>query len=160
MGQLRNWRDWRVERDLRAVKERATSSEQLARRRERRWRKGLEESQMVVFGGRMEGFLQGSLEVGMLRDWRALSCFGSSVLEDGEDGKVGDLGVVVEFGGVGEEVGDGVGGSGALADGEDGKVGDLGVVVEFGGVGEELGDGVGGSGALAERAVAERRRRR
>ncbi|KAK9936612.1 hypothetical protein M0R45_013442 [Rubus argutus] len=34
MGQLRKWRDWRVERDLRAVKDKATSSEQLARVRE------------------------------------------------------------------------------------------------------------------------------
>lgn len=36
-GQLTKERDWRVERDLRAVKERATeSAEQLARRREMR----------------------------------------------------------------------------------------------------------------------------
>lgn len=46
----------------------------------------------------------------MLRDWRALSCLGSSVLEDGADVEV------VEFGGVGEELGDGVGGSGAVAE--------------------------------------------
>lgn len=36
MGQLTNWRDWRVERDLSAVKDKATSTEQLMRRRERR----------------------------------------------------------------------------------------------------------------------------
>jgi hypothetical protein len=65
MGQLRKEREWREERDLRAVKERATSfGEQLVRERERRWRKGLEESQRVAL------FLlwQGSLAVGMLRD--------------------------------------------------------------------------------------------
>ncbi|CAB4298819.1 unnamed protein product [Prunus armeniaca] len=49
----------------------------------------------------------GSLEVGMLRDWRALSWFGSKELEDGEYGVVG-----LEFGGVEEEVRDGVGGEG------------------------------------------------
>lgn len=48
MGQLMNWRDWSVESDLRAVKDKATSSEQLERRRERRWRKGLDESQRVM----------------------------------------------------------------------------------------------------------------
>ncbi|PQM41726.1 hypothetical protein Pyn_12580 [Prunus yedoensis var. nudiflora] len=116
MGQLKNWRDWRVERDLRAVKDKATSSEQLARRRERMWRKGLEESQRVVLGG---GGRVGCRE-----------------LEDGEDGVLGwrslvglgEIGDgifgVVDFGGVREEVGDGVLG-----------------VVDFGGVGEEVGDG-------------------
>jgi hypothetical protein len=96
MGQLRK------ERDLRAVKERAASfGEQLVKERERRWRKGLEESQRVA----LFLFWQESLAVGMLRDWRALSCFGSSVEseEEEEDGD-GVIGV-----GVGEEVGEGVG---------------------------------------------------
>ncbi|KAF5474554.1 hypothetical protein F2P56_006444 [Juglans regia] len=103
MGQLRKEREWREERDLRAVKERATSSaEQLERERERRWRKGLEESQR-----RVALFLlwHGSLEVGMLRDCRALSCFGSSV--EGEEDEEGVVGVGLV--GVGEEVGEGVG---------------------------------------------------
>ena len=47
-GQLMNCKSWREERDLRAVLDKATSSEQLRRRRERRWRKGLEESQSVA----------------------------------------------------------------------------------------------------------------
>lgn len=47
-GQLKKEREWRVESDLRAVEEIWTSSEQLERRRERRWRKGLAESQMVA----------------------------------------------------------------------------------------------------------------
>ncbi len=62
MGQLGKEREWR---DLRAVKERATSfGEQLVRERERRWRKGLEESQRVA----LFLFWQESLAVGMLRD--------------------------------------------------------------------------------------------
>lgn len=81
-GQLMNWRSWSVERDLRAVMERETSEEQLVRRRERRWRKGLEVSQWTA----ALGFEQGSLEVGRLRDWRASSCFGSSVEEVVVDG--------------------------------------------------------------------------
>lgn len=48
MGQLMKLKEVKVERDLRAVTERATSSEQLARVRESRCLKGLEESQMVV----------------------------------------------------------------------------------------------------------------
>lgn len=47
-GQLMNWRSWRVESDSRAVMDNATSSEQLRRRRETRWRKGLDESQRVA----------------------------------------------------------------------------------------------------------------
>lgn len=47
-GQLMNSKSCRVERDLRAVLDKATSSEQLTRRRERRWRNGLEESQRVA----------------------------------------------------------------------------------------------------------------
>ncbi|KAM0972548.1 hypothetical protein ACFX2I_020188 [Malus domestica] len=50
MGQLRDLRDWRVEKDLRAVKEMAMSSEQLVRRMEKKWQNGLEESQRVAFG--------------------------------------------------------------------------------------------------------------
>jgi hypothetical protein len=75
--------------------------------RERRWRKGLEESQskVALFLG-----WQGSLDVGMLRDCRALSCFGSRVEgdEDGDEGEEGEgeVGVV----GVGDDVGEGVGG--------------------------------------------------
>lgn len=48
MGQSTNSRDLRVERDLRAVNDKATSSEQLARRRNTRWRNGSEESQTVA----------------------------------------------------------------------------------------------------------------
>lgn len=48
MGQLMKLREVRVERDLRAVRDKATSSEQLESVRERRWRKGLPESQVVV----------------------------------------------------------------------------------------------------------------
>lgn len=47
-GQLMNCRSWREERDLRAVFERETSSEQLMRCKEMRWRKGLELSQRVA----------------------------------------------------------------------------------------------------------------
>ncbi|CAL1387854.1 unnamed protein product [Linum trigynum] len=47
MGQSAKERDWRVERDLRAVKERETSSEQLERWRETTWQNG-------------EGWAQGS----------------------------------------------------------------------------------------------------
>ena len=46
--QLVKEREWREERDLRAVKERERSEEQLERWREIRWRKGLEVSQMVA----------------------------------------------------------------------------------------------------------------
>lgn len=61
------------------MKERERSDEQLERERERRWRNGEEESQ------RREEVevlvcVQGSLEVGMSSDWRALSCLGSSVV--------------------------------------------------------------------------------
>lgn len=52
-GQLMNWRSWSVERDLRAVMERETSEEQLVRRRERRWRKGLEVSQWTAALGQV-----------------------------------------------------------------------------------------------------------
>lgn len=84
-GQSMNWRSWSVESDLRAVMERETSSEQLMRRSERRWRKGLEVSQWMALW-----FEHGSLVVGRLRDWRALSCFGSRVedmvVEGAEEG--------------------------------------------------------------------------
>ncbi|CAL8114481.1 unnamed protein product [Prunus armeniaca] len=56
--------------------------------------------QWIGGGGRA-----GSLEDGMLRDWRALSWFGSKELEDVVYEVVG-----VEFGGVEKEVRDGVGG--------------------------------------------------
>lgn len=93
MGQLMKLREVRVERDLRAVRDRATSSEQLESVREMRWRKGVEESQVVVEGREWEE--QGSLEVGMLSDWSALSCFGSRVEEEtGEEG----VGVVADGG--------------------------------------------------------------
>ena len=46
--QLVKERERREERDLRAVKERERSVEQLERWREMRWRKGLELSQMVA----------------------------------------------------------------------------------------------------------------
>lgn len=48
MGQLMRFREVRVERDLRAVKERERWEVQLERVREMRWRKGLEESQSVA----------------------------------------------------------------------------------------------------------------
>ncbi|PQQ21831.1 hypothetical protein Pyn_19869 [Prunus yedoensis var. nudiflora] len=50
MGQLKNWRDWRVERDLRAVKDKATSSEQLATE-EKDVAEGLGGVAEVVLGG-------------------------------------------------------------------------------------------------------------
>lgn len=64
MGQFTKLREVKVERDLRAVRDKATSSEQSERLREMRCLKGLEESQIVV-----ELWLgeQGSFE-GMLRD--------------------------------------------------------------------------------------------
>lgn len=46
--QLVKEREWREDRDLRAVNERERSEEQLERWREIRWRKGLELSQMVA----------------------------------------------------------------------------------------------------------------
>ena len=97
------------------------------------WRKGLEESQVVVLW--KDGWEHGSLEVGMLRDSRALNCFGSRVDEDeeGEDGE--------------EEGEDG------LDDGED--VGEDGL-----GDGEDVGEGVGGRGGEAERVMAGKRKRR
>lgn len=94
-GQLKKVRFWRVERDLRAVKERELSSEQLESWRERRWLKGLEESHWK----REQGFFEGKL-----RAWRALTCLGSRV--DGEVDTVGVLGGSVD----GEEVGEGLGG--------------------------------------------------
>ena len=94
-GQLRSFRVRRVERDLRAVKERETKEEQLERRREMRWRKGLDESQRVALW--KEDGEHGSLEVGMFRDCIALSCFGSSV--EGDDREDDE----------GEDVGEGVG---------------------------------------------------
>lgn len=63
--------------------------------------------------------MQGSLAVGMLRDWRALSCFGSRAEdkeegeeegEEEEDGGDGEGEEVEVFGGDGEEVGEGAGG--------------------------------------------------
>lgn len=59
MGQLRKDRFCRVERDLRAVEESETSSEQLERCRDKRWLKGFEESHWL----REQTFL-----VGRLRD--------------------------------------------------------------------------------------------
>lgn len=47
-GQLMKRKEVNVERDLRAVDDNETSSEQLAKVREMRCLKGLEESQMVV----------------------------------------------------------------------------------------------------------------
>lgn len=96
-----------MERDLRAVKDKATSSEQLVSVRERRWRKGLEESQAAAVE-MWRGAEQGSLEVGIFRDWRALSCFGSRVDVEVEIGVVGVLGVgaVEGLGAEGECVGE------------------------------------------------------
>ncbi|KAJ0523931.1 hypothetical protein HanRHA438_Chr10g0475651 [Helianthus annuus] len=79
--QSRKVREVRVEREERAVVERERSSEQLVRRRERRWRKGVALSQVVALWG---GWVQGSWVVGMYKDWRALSCFGSRVVEGGD----------------------------------------------------------------------------
>ena len=79
------------------------------------WRKGLEESQVVVLW--KDGWEHGSLEVGMLRDSRALNCFGSRVDEDeeGEDGEEeGEDGL--DGLGDGEDVGEGVGGRGGEAE--------------------------------------------
>ncbi|CAK9148107.1 unnamed protein product [Ilex paraguariensis] len=148
MGQLMNFKSLREERDLRAVMDNATSSEHFERRRETRWRKGLEESQVVALW-RGVGGAQGSLEVGTLRDWRALSCFGSRVeveVEEGEDGVVG----VGEVNGAGD--GSGVGFGEVVGVGvEGGLVG----FVEVVGVGAEGGlvgfgevVGVGAEGGL------------
>lgn len=97
-GQSSNSRDWRVERDFSAVKDKATSSEQLARRRETRWRNGVPESQSVA----LLREVQGSREVMMLRDWRARICLGSSVECEIEEEE--------EECGVGDEVGEREGG--------------------------------------------------
>ncbi|PNX75281.1 hypothetical protein L195_g031214 [Trifolium pratense] len=70
-----------------------------------RWRKGLEESQSVALW--KDGCEHGSFEVGMLRDCKAVICFGSSVDFDDDDGDEG-----VEGG----DVGDGVGGRGSEGD--------------------------------------------
>jgi hypothetical protein len=174
MGQLRKEREWREERDLRAVKERATSfGEQLARERERRWRKGFEESQTRVA---LLLLWQGSFEVGMLRDCSALSCFGSSVEGEEEEEKKERRGTAslesekallelkkeraplesetasleLEEGAVG--VGDGFVGVGE---------GFVGVGDGFVGVGEEVGEGVGVrvTVLLVVVAAVERRRR-
>lgn len=56
--QSRKVREVRVEREERAVVERERSSEQLVRRRERRWRKGVPASQVVALW--KEGWVQGS----------------------------------------------------------------------------------------------------
>ncbi|CAL1393752.1 unnamed protein product [Linum trigynum] len=89
MGQSVKERDWRVERDLRAVKERETPLEKLERWRETTWWNG-------------EDWAEGSLAVGILRDWRARSCFGCSVewVEVEGDGMVLEGGTLT-----GEEVG-------------------------------------------------------
>jgi len=71
-GQLRRRRVWRVERDLRAAKERERWGEvQLESCRVVRWRKGVEVSQT------MEGWEHGSFVVGMLMDCKAFTCLGS-----------------------------------------------------------------------------------
>lgn len=139
MGQLIKCREVKVERDLSAVRDKATSSEQLASVREMRCLKGLDLSQTVV---ELWSGEQGSLEVGMLRDWRALICFGSSEeVEVGVEG-VGVLGVWVEVG-AGEV--EGVGAVGAL-------VGEMVVA---------LGAGLAvGEWTVEERVTEERRRRR
>lgn len=76
--------------------ERATSLEQFMRCRDVKCLKGLELSQTTIL--RMEGLEQGSFEVGMLRDSRALSCLGSRVEEEeedeGEDAEAAGAGVV------------------------------------------------------------------
>nr|GMD10812.1 uncharacterized protein LOC109162466 [Ipomoea batatas] len=89
MGQSRNSKSFKVDNDLRAVSDNATSSEQLAILRETRWRKGVAPSQTVVELWRGE---QGSLEVGTLKDCRALSCFGSRVEEEIAAGEGDDFG--------------------------------------------------------------------
>lgn len=112
-GQFWKWREVRVEREVRAVVERWREREQLERERERRWRNGEELSQRaVVWGGE-----QGSLEVGMLRDWRAVSCLGSRVVEVGEDLEEWGGDVVGE----GEEEGDGEEGD-LVGEGEEGDL--------------------------------------
>lgn len=77
-GQWMKERAVRVERDLRDVTDNERSSEQLERVREVRWRNGVEESHVVVVGRWGVG-VQGSFEVGMLREWRAFSWSGSRV---------------------------------------------------------------------------------
>ena len=105
IGQLMNWRSWREDIDLRAVNDRETSSEQFIRWSEVRCLKGLELSQWMILWIELE-VEHGSFVVGMLRDWRALSCLGSSVdegeeEEEEEDGGVGEIegGLVGEMGG-------------------------------------------------------------
>lgn len=156
MGQSINLKVVKVERVFRAVRDRATSSEQLAKVREMRFLKGLEESQIMVELWRGE---QGFLPVGMLRDWRALTCFGFS-----EEAEVG-VGVGVEgvgFAGVGEDAGDGeVEGRGAVG----ALVGEMVVggwseVEGLGAAGALVGEMVAGGWREAERAMGENWRRR
>ncbi|KAH0942200.1 hypothetical protein HID58_001837 [Brassica napus] len=95
-------------RALRAVEEMERSEEQFVKEREVTRRNGEPVSQVTtVVGGFLEEeewwWSQGFLRVGMLRDSKALSCFGSS-------GEVEDVrGGVGEVRGTGEMVGDGVG---------------------------------------------------
>lgn len=124
MGQSRNTKSFKVDSDLSAVSDNATSSEQLAILREIRWRKGLEPSQRVVELWRGE---QGSLEVGTLKDCRALSCLGSSVDEEiaGEEGVGSAMGDDL---GAGEETGEGAVRAeegGGLAGAEGGLAGEM-----------------------------------
>lgn len=103
------WKEREVrdgERALSAVEEMERSEEQFEKEREVTRRNGEEASQVTtVVGGFLEDgrcWSQGFLRVGMLRDSRALSCFGSS----GEEEDVWGVG---EVRGTGEMVGEGVG---------------------------------------------------
>lgn len=134
---------------MRAVRDKATSSEQSASVREMRCLKGLEESQIMV---ELWSGEQGSLEAGMLRDWRALTCLGSrGEVEMGVEGE-GVLGVCA-----GVDVGDGEvegeGAAGALV-GEMAVVGGWTVTALAGAM------AVVGWWTVAEKAVELRRRRR
>nr|POE70584.1 hypothetical protein CFP56_23022 [Quercus suber] len=84
----------------------------------------------------------GSLEVGMLRDCKALSCFGSRVEEEEEEGDDGDEGEGEEgVAGVGEDSGEGMVGVGE----------DLGEGVVFG-----IGNGLGGTTKPSNTPMAEK----
>jgi len=104
------WKEREVregERALRAVEEMERSEEQFVKEREVTRRNGEPVSQVTTVVGGLEEeegwWSQGFLRVGMLRDSRALSCFGSSGEE--EDVRVG----VGEMRGTGEMVGEGEG---------------------------------------------------
>ncbi|XP_019098322.1 PREDICTED: pentatricopeptide repeat-containing protein DOT4, chloroplastic-like [Camelina sativa] len=105
-GQLRKERDVRDgERALRAVVEIERSAEQFVKEIEVTRRNGELASQITTEVGLVVGWwLQGSLAVGMFRDSRALSCFGSNGAEEEEGFLRGGMGAVVGAG-VGEREG-------------------------------------------------------